>query len=188
MTVTNYNSASNVSVGKPKIGGAIFRAPFGSTLPTSASATLDAAFKPLGYISEDGVTNTYTLASENYKSWDGDTVESGETERTDAYQFKLIEALNPEVLKAVYGDDNVTVASATGDITLKVNSTPQEPCAWVIDVVLKGGAIKRTVIPNAKVTAVGEIVYRTNELIGYETTITAYPDTDGDTHKEYIEV
>ena len=49
---------TKVTAGKPNVGGAIYRAPFGSTLPTSTSATLDAAFKELGYASEDGVVNT----------------------------------------------------------------------------------------------------------------------------------
>ena len=39
------NTVSNVTAGKPKIGGAVFRAALGSTLPTDATTALDAAFK-----------------------------------------------------------------------------------------------------------------------------------------------
>ena len=51
---------------------------------------------------------------------------------------------------------------------------------------LKGGVIRRTVIPKGKVTEVSEIGYKKNELIGYEVTVTAYPsDAEGNTHFEY---
>ena len=39
------SSTTNISVGKPKIGGAIYNAPAGSKLPTDASTALDEAFK-----------------------------------------------------------------------------------------------------------------------------------------------
>lgn len=176
--------AKNVTVSKPKIGGAVYRAPLGTALPTDATAELNAAFVALGYISEDGLTNANSPSSDKIKAWGGDTVHTYQTEKDDTFQFKLIEALNEEVIKAVYGDSNVTGSIKEG-LTLKANSSAAEDCSWVVEMVLNN-VLKRVVVPCAKITELGDIVYADEEALGYDVTLTATADAAGNTHYEYM--
>lgn len=176
---------SNVSAGKPKIGGAVYMAPLGTSLPTSASATLDAGFKSMGYVSADGVTNSNSLSVSNIKAWGGDTVMVSQTDRSDTMKLTLIEALNIDVLKAVFGSGNVSGALNTG-ITVEANADQPAEASWVIDMVLNGNTAKRIVIPSAVISALDDIVYKDDTAIGYGVTLTCLPDSSGNAHYEYI--
>lgn len=182
----NTGKASNVSVGKPKVAGAISVAPIGTALPTDASTALAASYKTLGYISEDGVKNNISRSSSSIKAWGGKVVATPLTEFADSFGYTLIETLNDEVLKHVFGSDNVAGTLSAG-LTVHVNEKDLPNIVAVIDILLTGGKAKRIVIPNGKVSELGEISYKDSEATGYAVTLSALPDdASGDTHIEYI--
>lgn len=177
-------NTDHVSYGKPKVGGAIWSAPKGITLPTDVVSELNEAFKSLGYISEDGLKNANSPESDEIKAWGGDTVLVVQTAKSDTFEYTLIESTNPEVLKEIYGEDNVEGDIETG-ITIRANSSEAKPHCIVIDMIMQN-AMKRIVIPNGKVKEVGEISYTDGDVIGFPTTLEAMPDEKGNTHYEYI--
>ena len=175
------NTVSNVSAGKPNASGSIYRAPAGTTLPTTASAELESDFVCLGYASDDGLTNEFST-EDTVKAWGGDVILST---KTDEFKITLIESMNDGVLAAVYGDDNVDGSLADG-LTVMANDKQQEPSSWVFDLLLNKDTMKRIVIPKGIVSEVGEIAYKDDEPIGYEITISCGEDEDGNTHYEYF--
>lgn len=180
------NTRTNVTTGKPKIGGAVSVAPEGTDLPNDATTALAAAYKGLGYCSEDGVSNSKDISSENIKAWGGDIVLVTQTDTTDTFTVTLIEAMNADVLKAVYGDENVSGTSLEVGLTVKSTSEQATAHVWVFDMILNTGAVKRIVLPAATVTAIDTITYNDSEAVGYGLTLTAAADDTGTTHYEYI--
>lgn len=178
--------SDKVTAGKPKIGGAVFRAPEGTALPTSATAEIGKDFVNLGTISEDGVTNDGTRETDEIKEWGGSVVLEPQTSKVDKFKMKFMDHKDVNVLKTIYGDSNVSGDLESG-ITVKVNSEELERYAWIIDMVLSGGDLKRVCIPSGKVTEIGEIVYKGTEAVLFDSTISCKPDDDGQTHYEYIQ-
>lgn len=181
--MSNTPNTKNVSASKPKKAGCVYKAPLGTTLPTDASSELDDAFKCLGFVSEDGIRNNNTASTTEVKAFGGEVVANPQSEKPDNWQFKLIEALNDDVLKTVYGDSNVTGTLAAG-LHVKATSDQAGSYAWVIDLVL-GKEAKRIVIAEGQVTEVGEVTYKDDEVIGYDLTVAAHY-VNGTSHDEYI--
>ena len=179
------SDVSNVTAAKPKTGGAVYIADVGVTLPTSVSTTLSSDFTNMGYISEDGISGGDALSTDVIKAWGGDEVLVVNSGRETTYSFTLIEALNVDVLKFVYGDDNVSGSLSEG-ITVSVNSDELPQKTIVIDMVMKDGVLKRICMPKANITEVSEVTYNDTSAVGYAVTVKALPDDDENKKYEYI--
>lgn len=176
--------ASNVSFGKPKAIGGVYIAPKGTTLPTDGTTTLAAAYKNMGYISEDGYVQSVSTDTEEVQAWGGDVVLTAQSSYSETHTVNFIET-NVNTLKAYFGDSNVT--ESNGLITVNAKSTPLPECVVVIEMVLTGGRIKRIVIPHAKIAdRSGDITYSDTDAIAYPAVFSASPDTNGNYHIEYI--
>lgn len=180
------NTATNVTTGKPNISGAVYVAPIGTTLPTDATTALDNAFVCLGYVSEDGLENNNDMDVSAIKAWGGMIVYRSLNELDDNFVLTLIESENTDVLKAVYGSNNVTV-DANGNVTVAVKADDPEENVWVFELALRNSRAKRIVIADGAITAREAITYNDSDAVGYGITVSAYPDANGETHKEYLE-
>lgn len=136
--------------------------------PTDATTALPADFVDLGYVSEDGVTETNSQTVEKIKAWQKSAVvRSSVTEGETTFQLTLIQT-NADTLAEYYGAD----VAADGSIV--VDPTRERPHrSYVIDVI-DGDELIRTYVPDGQVTEVGDQVYQAGAPIGYEITITAY--------------
>lgn len=174
----------NVSAAKPKVGGAVYIAPAGTAIPTDAITALNTAFKSLGYISEDGLTNSNSPEVGEVKAWGGDVVLTPNNSRKDTFQFTLLESIDVNVLKLAYGSDNVSGTLATG-IAVHVGPGEGEEHAMVVEMIGKGGVLHRICVASCVLTSLGEVNYKDVNAVGYNVTLTASADASGFTHHEY---
>ncbi|MDO5533231.1 MAG: hypothetical protein Q4F65_01080 [Propionibacteriaceae bacterium] len=172
---------NKVIAGKPKVGGAVFRAPLGTAIPTDARTALPAAFKELGYVSSDGWARQINKAYETINAWGGDEVSKSRTEHGVGFNMTLIEDLNADTQTAKWGTAAVTNTAATGThgnlITVTYTGEDTEPGVWVFDM-NDQGKLHRTVFPNASDTTESfEQTFSDSEAIGLPFEMTAYKDS-----------
>lgn len=156
--------ATNVSVAGD---GIVAVAPLETTGPTGLGA-LPAGFEDLGYISEDGVTESTDQSVEQIKAWQRNAVvRTSVTEGTTTFSFTMIET-KAATIELAFG---VTVEADGSYVKNPGAERPRQ--SFIIDVI-DGERLERQYIPDGQVTELGEITRANGEPVGYEVTITAY--------------
>jgi hypothetical protein len=182
-------TASKVVAGKPAVIGGAYYAPTATVAPTDGTTALNVAFVGLGYISEDGLTESVERNTDKKRAWGGDVVKIVQTEFGAQIKLTLIETLNSDVLKATYGDSNVTTTAPSAtkgtEHKVKVNGSVLPQKSWVF-AIRDDPATIRLYIPKGQVTEIGEVTYTDSDLTGYELTIDCFPDANGDSFIKYV--
>ena len=176
------NLVQNVVAGKPLATGGILSGPLGTPLPTDASTAPDAAIAGVGYISDDGVSESMNRETDKIKAWGGDVVKIVQSEHSVTYQYTMIEAARAEVNREVYGEPNVTatVATTTHGNLLAIKVTAEQLPHRVRVIEIKDGDARvRIVLPDSQITEVGDITYQDAAIIAYPVTVEAFPDASG---------
>ena len=178
-----------VVAGRPNVGGAIKRAVLGTSLPTSESVALNAAFKDQGYASEDGLKRTIDKAYEQIRAWGGDLAKRSRTELTVTLEFTLIQAADPEVAKTIWGDSAVTVTTATASAGTKMaiaySGEDVPDSVWVFEL-KDGDHLRRIVCPVGQISTESmEQEFTDGGVIAYPVTLTLYKDSAGKYFYEY---
>lgn len=184
MAEATTNNTANVSAGKGLKGGYIFSAPVGTTLPTDLDTKLDASFKVLGFISEDGITISVEEDSSDLVDMNGDVMDSTYSNRSEKITLTLAE-IKAGTFKTEHGSLNVT--DENGLITIKHNGDNHDSNSYVFELLLKDGRKWRMVVPNAKLSELGDLTISSSELCQREITLKCAVDTAGNTIYDYIE-
>lgn len=171
--------SSNVRVA---VTGAWYTAPTSTAAPTSASSTLNAAFKDLGYLSSDGTTKSTDRSTNDITAWQNAAkVRTVVTDSGVSFQFVLIETTVDGV--GLYTGSTV---DANGKVSVDPGRTGGRR-SFVLDVI-DGEEVIRVYIPEGEVTEVGDQTFTSGDAVGYDLTITGYASAsiDGDTYVQFM--
>lgn len=181
-------SNADVRVGAPdqKVTGAIKHAPKGTAIPaltdiTKAAVTLNQAFTGDEYVSQDGLTLAPSMSTTEIKDWSGATVRKVLESFDGTLSWTMI-STNAGALAIAFGADHVTTAAATTTHGAQVQAAlgaylPEEQ-AWAF--LMKDGDARIVIaVPDGQITEVGEVTFASNAAVGWQVTLSCYPDASG---------
>lgn len=164
--------------------GVAYTAPVGTAAPLGFAA-LAATWKELGYISQDGLTGAVSEERQTWTPWGQlSPIRTQVTSSTKTFAITAWET-NPVILGLYYkaADADLVPDSTTNVITFAESDRPApDRRAFLFDIA-DGLNLMRIYIPEGEVTEKGDVVYKSDDLVGYPLTMSAYPDGAG--HSTY---
>lgn len=163
--------------------GLLWVAQIGTTLPTDLTTALDPAFRGMGYISEDGLTEAAPFS-------EGDSVvDSGNTTVLTAdptfqkqWSGAFLQVADEDVLRTLWGDENVTVTNGMIKVEEKAISPTNLVCVieerWNSIPGLPRGRHVRYVMPSVQFMLSDDTTHNATTAMTYAWTANCYPTVD----------
>lgn len=155
--------------------GIVYVAPYGTTLPADHNASLNAAFKSLGEVSEDGLTHAFTVGAETLRNWEGNIVRTLKSTIDVTFQLSFLEDTD-RVIELFYG-----AQLSTGGGLSEINLDRPEDVAYAMVIAITDGTLEqRYVLPRVEVMERGEKTINPT-TVGWQMTFAALYDPDEET-------
>lgn len=190
----DLRNRNNVLVGAPdvKSSGGVLIGDVASTreaIPTDATATLPVKLnaKPAGYISPEGLSKTGDRSTEKIKDWNGDTIIVLTSEHSVTLKLTFMEAANANILKAIYGEENVKISENGQKIILTDNADDLPHNSYVFEIKGAKGSKIRVFAPDAQVSNVGDVTFVKNDVIKYEVELECFTDSQNNKCYQFID-
>lgn len=163
--------------------GGAWVAPVGT--PALASPLTQPAdpWKPLGAISEDGLTNGWDEESQTFTPWGlTSPFRTQITQSVRTFGLTVWETSRLAVMSLQYRLDEAEF-TPDGDGLTKfaetASPTPDRRAFWFL--VVDGDNYRGFYVPQGEINDRGDVSYKQDEMSGFEWTITTYPDAAGNT-------
>ena len=143
-----WNNASELVVAG---NGQVYVAPVGTTLPTSPTAALNAAFVGLGYITEDGATVTVSPDIAEFNAWQSRSpIRREKTGQAVTVAFQLMQ-WDEDTVPLAFGGGAITGSAGNWRYDLPADDAALDERALVLDA-SDGTTHYRWVFPKGNVT------------------------------------
>lgn len=178
--------APDITMLRAYVDGAVYCTNFGvtnATAPIDASSSVDAAFKAIGGVTDDGLTETTTQDRTKIYLWQKNQLArqiAGQYEKV--FKFAAAET-NLITLGIHYGGSTIT-QTAEG-VSIAESPPTGDIRQWILHGI-DGNKAERLYIPLGEVTNRGDKVWSSKSITIYEWELTAYLDTNGHPDYRYI--
>lgn len=157
------------------VDSTVYAGAVGTTAPTDTSTSLNAAFKDLGFITEDGLTETREQETKDHYASGGVLIRTTRSKHKRSFKFACLES-NQYVFPLV--NPGSSQATNTGTTTRSVVVPEPLEKAWVLQQA-DGSYIRRIHIARGEVVEVAEIKASDSEMVMFELTVNVYPSAAG---------
>ncbi|MFD7661082.1 phage tail protein [Streptomyces sp. NPDC059788] len=154
----------------------------GTSAPTSPLVQPAAPWEPLGAISDDGLTYGFDEDSQEFTPWGlTSPFRTQITKSVRTFGLTLWETSRVAVQSIMYRIPAAELEPVGGITSFAETASPEpDRRAWWF-LVIDGDSARGFYVPQGEVSDRSDVSFKQDEMSGYEITITAYPDSAGNT-------
>ena len=180
--MVNITRAADLTIIGANGGGWV--ADVGATAPTSPLTQPIAPWEPLGAVSDDGLVYGFDEDSQEFTPWGlTSPFRTQITKSVRTFKVTLWETARVAVQSIMYRIPAGDLApNGTSGLTAFAETASPQPDrrAWWF-VVLDGESARGFYVPSGEISDRSDVTFKQDEMSGYEITVTAYPDSAGNT-------